>query len=566
MKKTVLSLSLLSCALLAEDIALPNLSITAAQEPTAFETKDIDYTPEFSNTLPSNMSSISSFSGIKIDGATSDFTSVYWNGIEVTDPSNTNNYPTLMNYGRSGSDTLSVDGSNINYKTQANNSISLQGGSPKYGRVSLAKTFRSKKALQTLRVDGIYAKTKTAYTNRAGSYNNDEEKDSLKTLDISYLGRFQIGETLSTKLSLLHKSVAYDYDAGYPTNPDDTNSSANSKLSIVGFDFGYDSQGNELKFDMQQVNNKRSFDSAYTSDYTSNVLRVGAKATLTAKDLGVKFKTAFHEVTEKAKVSGTDYNRTYEEYEATLLYKADFVELNLNYKKSYSSTESKSAIAKVPLSNTFAFLAKYEDKEVNPTIVQENPIYTIANSDLKSQKLKKYSTGLEFSSAELGLFVRASYAKVLSDDMITYVTIDPKTYTSQYQNVDKTRYDFSYLEVDYNFLEDFDFNANYAYVANFVSSKPSLVYNLPEHKAVGKLSFDNNILNSYLLVSYTSNQKAYGGDVKASTTANFGIGYMLNDDLEIRSDIYNITDKYYEYNKNYPENPRLITATLKYNF
>ena len=236
MKKTLITLSLVSCALLAEDVKLKDFTISATEEPTVFETQEIEYQPEFRNTLPSNISSISSFSGIKIDGATSDFTSVYWNGIEVTDPSNTNNYPTLMNSGRSGADVISIDGSNINYKTQAKDSVEIQGGDPKFGRFSLAKTIETENTIQTLRLDGLYEKMNTAYTNQPGEYNDKEEKDELKTLDISYLGRFKINEIIGSNISLLHKKVDYQYD-GYNfllkgTDANDSTSSYDNKLIV----------------------------------------------------------------------------------------------------------------------------------------------------------------------------------------------------------------------------------------------------------------------------------------------------------------------------------------------
>ena len=63
-----------------------------------------------------------------------------------------------------------------------------------------------------------------------------------------------------------------------------------------------------------------------------------------------------------------------------------------------------------------------------------------------------------------------------------------------------------------------------------------------------------------------SEQNSYSGLVDASTTANIGLGYLFNNGIELRSDIYNLADTYYEYKASYPENGRIVTATLKYNF
>ena len=567
MKKTTLLLSLATTALLAEDVQLKDLTISSADEPTVFETHEVEYKPEVSTTLPSNMLLKASSSGIKIDGAAADFTSVYWNGIEVTDPSSINNYPTLMNYGRSGSDVVSIDGSNINYKTKEDRTIEVEGGTPQFIRVHAATTFETNNTTQTLRLDGIQTKLNSAYTAHSGSFDAGEEKDASKTLDLSYLGRFTFAERYSSSLSILHKEVNYDYDGynpvTYKQDPNDTTASFDSKLSIVGADIGYDKDDNILKFDLQGVRSKRK---SLNPTLASQVNRFGLKGIYNIKDFDTKIKASAHTVKEHAEISNKNYNRRYNEYKLALIYDSEYAKLNVNGEKSYKDTYSTLVALSVPIYYGVSYLAKYENKGVNPSIVQEEPIYTIENRDLKSQKLKKYAGGFEYISEDKDIQLRTTYAKIYTDDMIAYVTVDPATYTAQYQNVDKTDYDFIQAEAYFTFLDTFTISEDYSNIRNITSSKPSLNYNLPKHRSVTKLSYEDKNFSAYLLVNYTSLQKTYGGNVDPSVVANAGAGYMFNEDLEIRADIYNLTNAYYEYVASYPQNPRIITATLKYNF
>jgi outer membrane cobalamin receptor len=553
---------------------LHEIIISSTQEETVFSSQKYKNSQEIRNTLPSNMISTANSSGIKIDGANSDFTSIYWNGIKVTDPSNTNAYPTFMNYGRNSSETLSIDGSKINYRSIGENYLQLQGGEGEYYRGAVSAVIDTEDTTHTFKVEGLSQKEHSSYSDERSS-SSSEEKDRESSYSLSYLSSINFNEFLNTNIAYMRKKVMYDYDAApkdpanydYSINPDDDKANFETTANVGGIDFGYLQDANEFKADLQYTSTDGEHEGAYPSEYDSEVLRYGAKGATSFGIKNLKIKGSVYAVKESAKITSTftnaDEERTYNEYAASLLYKAEILALNLSYEKSYEDTNSFLATIKVPVANGFSLLAKYEKKGVNPTIFQEANPYGAANNDLKSQNLNRISGGVLYESKSLTC--KIDYSQIETDDMIVWVTIDPTTFTGQYQNVDNTEYNFLHAVVDYTFLDDFAINLDYSNISNMSSSNDALVYNLPEHKALAKLEYFSTI-NAYFLASYMSEQNSYSGEVDASTTYNLGLGYNINDAFEVRADIYNLTDEYYEYVKNYPELGRIISAGINYTF
>ncbi len=574
-KKIQLStlLVLLSALYVSAD-ELKEITISSTQEETIFSSQEYQNTQEFKNTLPSNMIATANSSGIKIDGATSDFTSIYWNGIKVTDPSNTNAYPTFMNYGRNSSEKLSVDGSRINYHSLNENYVQLQGGEGEYYRGGASLTFKTQNNTHTIKAEGVSQKNRTAYSEERTA-DSSEEKDQESSYSLSYLSSLKYTDILHTNIAYMYKKVDSDYDAApkdpvnydYSIDPNDPDSSFETAAHIGGIDFGYLSAHHEFKADVQYTSTDSEHVGAYPSEYDSQVVRYGLKG---ASDIGIanlKVKGSLYGVKESATIDSmytkADEERDYNEYALSLLYTLESLMLNLSYENSYEDTNSFLATLKAPIGAGFSLLAKYEKKGVNPTIFQENNPYGAINKELKSQNLNRISGALLYENKSLTC--KLDYSQIETDDMIVWVTIDPTTYTGQYQNVDTSEYNFLHAVVDYSFLEDFAINLDYSNISNMSSSNDSLVYNLPEHKALAKLEYFSTI-NAYFLASYVSEQSSYSGDVDASTTYNVGLGYDINRNFEVRADIYNLSDEYFEYVRNYPESGRIISAGLKYTF
>lgn len=563
-KKNQLSL-LLVLALHVKADELKEITISATQEESVFSSQKYENTQEIRNTLPSNMISSANTSGIKIDGATSDFTSIYWNGIKVIDPSSINAYPTFMNYGRNSSENLSVDGSRINYSSSNENALELQIGENSYSKARASAMIETENTTHNIKAEDFSNKNRSAYSNERKT-DSSEEKDRESNFAISYLSRLNLNDTLNSKIAYMYKSVLGDYDGGYPTDPNDSSAKFDTLAHVGGVDFGYLQNHNELKADLQYTATDTEHKGAYPSEADSEVLRFGLKG---ATDLGIEnllAKASLYSVKEKAKIrsafTNADEERDYNDYALSLGYTYENILLNLAYNSSYKETNSYLATLKVPIISGFSLLAKYELSGVNPTIIQETNPYGASNDDLKSQNLERISGGLLYE--EQKLTCKLEYSQIKTDDMIVWVS-DPVTYIGQYQNVDTSEYNFLRAVLDYNFLEDFALNIDYSNISNITSSNEGLLYNLPEHKAIAKLEYFS-IINAYFLASYSSEQSSYSGDVDAATTYNLGLGYNVNERFEVRADIYNITDEYVEYVKHYPESGRIISAGINYTF
>ncbi|MEA1918709.1 MAG: TonB-dependent receptor [Campylobacterota bacterium] len=563
-KKNQLSL-LLVLALHVKADELKEITISATQEESVFSSQKYENTQEIRNTLPSNMISSANTSGIKIDGATSDFTSIYWNGIKVIDPSSINAYPTFMNYGRNSSENLSVDGSRINYSSSNENALELQIGENSYSKARASAMIETENTTHNIKAEDFSNKNRSAYSNERKT-DSSEEKDRESNFAISYLSRLNLNDTLNSKIAYMYKSVLGDYDGGYPTDPNDSSAKFDTLAHVGGVDFGYLQNHNELKADLQYTATDTEHQGAYPSEADSEVLRFGLKG---ATDLGIEnllAKASLYSVKEKAKIrsafTNADEERDYNDYALSLGYTYENILLNLAYNSSYKETNSYLATLKVPIISGFSLLAKYELSGVNPTIIQETNPYGASNDDLKSQNLERISGGLLYE--EQKLTCKLEYSQIKTDDMIVWVS-DPVSYVGQYQNVETSEYNFLRAVLDYNFLEDFALNIDYSNISNITSSNEALLYNLPEHKAIAKLEYFS-IINAYFLASYSSEQSSYSGDVDAATTYNLGLGYNVNERFEVRADIYNITDEYVEYVKHYPESGRIISAGINYTF
>ncbi|MEA3522640.1 MAG: hypothetical protein U9R50_06670, partial [Campylobacterota bacterium] len=291
---------------------LKEISISATQEETVFSSAQYQNSQEIRNTLPSNMISTANSSGIKIDGANADFTSIYWNGIKVTDPSNTNAYPTFMNYGRNSSETLSTDGSQINYHSLSKNYLQLQGGEGEYYRGAFSGVFDTENTRHTFKVEGLSQKNHSAFSDERSSASS-EEKDRESSYSFSYLSNINYSELINTNIAYMHKKVLYDYDAApkdpanfdYSINPDDSKANFETTANIAGIDFGYLDNNNELKADFQYTATQGEHQGSYPSEYDSEVLRYGAKA---ASDFGIKnlkLKASVYSVKESAKINSS---------------------------------------------------------------------------------------------------------------------------------------------------------------------------------------------------------------------------------------------------------------------
>jgi len=558
------SLLLLSSHCASADELQP-VTISATQEKTVFSSQEYANTQEVRNTLPSNMISTANTSGIKIDGATADFTSIYWNGIKVSDPSSINAYPSFMNYGRNTSENLSVDGSKINYTSLPENKLEVQIGEDGYTRANASATVEIANTTHTLKAEGFSQEDHSAYSDERVT-DSSEEKDRQHHYALSYLGDINYNDFLNSKIAYMYKEIKGEYDGGYPINPNDTTARFETRAHVGGADFGYLKNSDELKADVQYTAVENQHFGAYPSKSDSSVLRYGLKGASDFTLEGVLLKASIYGVTEKAKITSAfnnaDESRSYTDTALSLLYTHEYFLLNLSYNSSYKDTHSYLGTLKVPLVQGFSLLAKYEKNGVNPTIIQEKNPYGAANDDLSSQDLTRISGGVMYESQ--ALTCKLDYSQIKTDDMIVWVS-DPVTYIGQYQNVEDTQYNFLRAELDYNFLDDFALNLDYSNISSLSSSNDSLIYNLPEHKAIAKLEYFSTF-NAYVLASYSSDQKSYSGDVDTSTTYNLGLGYNVTDSLEVRADVYNITDEYVEYVRNYPESGRIISGSLKYTF
>ena len=138
-----------------------------------------------------------------------------------------------MNYGRNGSDTLRIDGSDLHYQSEAANRVVLDGGSDAYGRGSAAASFDAIGGTHALKLEGHTQDTTSNYS-VARKSESSEETDRQSDYTLSYTGSARIAERYSVKAAYMYKHVAYDYDGGYPTNPDDTTSVYDSNAHIGG--------------------------------------------------------------------------------------------------------------------------------------------------------------------------------------------------------------------------------------------------------------------------------------------------------------------------------------------
>jgi outer membrane cobalamin receptor len=544
---------------------LKAITISATQEKTVFSSQEYANTQEVRNTLPSNMISSANTAGIKIDGATADFTSIYWNGIKVSDPTAINAYPSFMNYGRNASENLSVDGSKINYTSLPKNYVEIQIGEDGYTHAGASAVIEIANTTHTLKAEDFSQENRTAYSDERVN-DSSEEKDREHHYAMSYLGDINYNDVLNSKIAYMYKEIKGDYDGGYPTDPNDTTASFETLAHVGGADFGYLKNSNELKADIQYTTVKTQHHGAYPSETDSSVLRYGLKGASRFGIDGLVLRASIYGVTEEAKISSAfnnaDESRRYNDIALSLLYAHEYFLLNLSYNTSYKDTHSYIGALKVPLSKGVSLIAKYEKNGVNPTIIQEKNPYGAINDDLNSQDLTRISGGVMYESQ--ALTCKLDYSQIKTDDMIVWVT-DPNTYIGRYQNVENTQYNFLRAVLDYSFLDDFALNLDYSNISNLSSSSDNLTYNLPEHKAIAKLEYFSTF-NAYVLASYSSDQKSFSGDVDASTTYNLGLGYNVSNSFEVRADVYNITDEYVEFVRNYPEAGRIISAGLKYIF
>lgn len=506
-----------------------------------------------------------------IEGAPSRFTALFWEGMTIADATGTDRQATFVNtlllsgdriqlaqgavqplYGQGGSGAVLIA-----QDADAPSRIAL-GGSDKgerfqSGRVKLQGPVNGYVAAES-RFSGGY----TAYAAEAGKLDKDSEKDEGRS--ISYRGVVHVpaGEWLTLTLKALDAVSHSEYDAGWPTNPDDGASFWDTRMQMQGYEAALTpAEGVRIKAGFHRQHNRR--ENAGNDIYTGENRKQFAEAGFDAAFGGLKAGVSQGEEsgTIEAFLPMDGKNRQNDLYAlvwgavagSRIDLAARQVRFNPGEGEKVEDLGYHAAFNHVfELDGTTLQAGLSAAKSVQPpSLVQQLNPYGAANPALKTERLeqKRLNLGADFGWAN----VNAAAFKTEIKNYINWVS-DPNDWTipGKYENVDAVSFKGSYLHLGLKPLDGVLVYADQTRLFDRESSADSLKDRQSDRITTAGASWQYKRVNIGYDLRITSGytDAASGETLKGERMDTLSLGYETAKNQKVRLSMKNLKNDYRE--------------------
>jgi len=203
------------------------------------------------------------------------------------------------------------------------------------------------------------------------------------------------------------------------------------------------------------------------------------------------------------------------------------------------------------------------------------------NPDLDAEIATTYELGLEHKIGYDHL-IKTSVFKVITDDYIATVDVDPADYPSfctgadcsQSQNIGQEEHLGFEFALDSYWSDNFSTNLSYTYIDSELKKAEDENYkniiDVPEHTLSVRAKYNPIAKLSIIPMIHYETGRYFDveDDYKTSsfTVADLKVTYEMHNGVEISGSVNNIFDKNYSYRFGYPEEGRNFYASLRYKF
>ena len=203
------------------------------------------------------------------------------------------------------------------------------------------------------------------------------------------------------------------------------------------------------------------------------------------------------------------------------------------------------------------------------------------NPDLDAEIATTYELGVEHKIGYDHL-IKTSVFKVITDDYIATVDVDPADYPSfctgadcsQSQNIGQEEHLGFEFALDSYWSDNFSTNLSYTYIDSELKKAENEDYkniiDVPEHTLSVRAKYNPIAKLSIIPMIHYETGRYFDveDDYKTSsfTVADLKVTYEMHNGVEISGSVNNIFDKNYSYRFGYPEEGRNFYASLRYKF
>lgn len=222
--------------------------------------------------------------------------------------------------------------------------------------------------------------------------------------------------------------------------------------------------------------------------------------------------------------------------------------------------------------NSVKILSSYSTAYITPSLFQ---LYDsqFGNTELMPEDNTTMEGGVEFSAGKK-FRVSAVYFNRNEENFVDFVTIDPDTFTSQYQNIEDT-FESSGVEVEVfgQLIENLTGSANYTNT----QADERFALRIPEHKANASLAYNwnttTNISLSYQYVGERNdtffNSATFENEavtLDSFSLLNFNISGQMTKNIKLFAGVSNILDTEYEEIHRFQTRGRNVLAGFELKF
>jgi vitamin B12 transporter len=199
-----------------------------------------------------------------------------------------------------------------------------------------------------------------------------------------------------------------------------------------------------------------------------------------------------------------------------------------------------------------------------------NGPFTVPNPNLKPEENRAFEAGIQqgFFGGKYALI--ATYYNNLFRNQIDFATLDPKTFTGQYQNIDKSIAHGAEVELHGRPLSRLSIDAGYNYTSTQILEQPFAFDNLhqPGQPLLRRPKHSGSLLLTYLARQWGANlggsfvgRRADSDFFVLPTPINYAAGYArvdvggwyaVNSRITVYVNIENVLDKHYNEVVGYP--------------
>lgn len=326
------------------------------------------------------------------------------------------------------------------------------------------------------------------------------EEDAFSRLDGNLKLGYQFSRKFKMTASAFYNKLDSDFDNGFPV--EDADFRFDSEQTRFGLNSVYTHNKGSINLNMAFNQISRSFESSFPSAFDSETLVIDVfnKYTFNNSWYTILGLNLIENVTLFSEIQ----NMTTVDPYANVVYVSDFgLNLNagarLNNHSEYGSTVIYNLNPSFTLPTEkgyLKFLSSYATSFIAPNLSQLFGPFG-PNPDLRPEENTTIEAGVEYRPSE-AFRISGLYFNRAEEGRIDFVTINPDTFESQYQNLTETvNFEGIEVELQANFLDDFKLTANYT----FTSSDSDLALRIPQSKINAQMGYTLNE-DSFFSVAY----------------------------------------------------------------